>query len=406
LADRASVHPAATPASICAPSLTQCRKVGDTVCLVDDRADTVELLKMDCFGHNMVLEGSMAGWQQLFLGDTLVSQLVATPDAEQQRVHAFDVTATIPDDPTPRTLHCRLQSTTQWQPFCFDYQFFIDDKLIAEGKRDTKDIEQQVPVHVASKGKSFSLIGLGALGLKLLKSAKLIKALMAGASLAAYTWLFSFQFALALIACLVIHEYGHVRAMRYFGLKTKGIYLIPFFGGAALTDDKINTRWQDVVIAMMGPCFGLLMSLACLLVYAISGWPFFAGLAVFNAFLNLLNLLPILPLDGGHILKSISFSMNKKLGLFVCAVAAALGILVSYSLGLSLFGFLMIIGCLEILIEWRTRHNSHLLPLDRYGQIFSGIWYALLVAGLIGIIWYFGGSGDAVMSLPLKVLQS
>lgn len=348
----------------------------------------------------------MAGWQQVFLGNTVVSQLTATADAEQQRIHEFEINATSVEDAAPHVLHCRLQSTTQWQPFCFEFQFFIDDKLVDEGKRTTKDIERQVPQHVAPKGRGFSILGLGALALKLLKSAKLIKVALAGASLAAYSWLFSFQFAVALIVCLVIHEYGHVRAMRHFGMKTKGVYLIPFFGGAALTDDKINTRWQDVVISMMGPCFGLFMSLACLLAYAISDSPFFAGLAVFNAFLNLINLLPILPLDGGHVLKSVSFSMNNKLGIIICAGAAALGILVSYSLGLSLFVFLMIIGCVEIFMEWRTRHNSHLLPLDRYGQIFSAVWYVLLVASLIGIIWYFGGSGDEVMSLPLKILQS
>ncbi len=366
----------------------------------------MELLKLDCFGHALVLEGSMAGWQQLFLGETLVSQLVATPDAEQQRVHQFEIKAQSAPDAKPEILQCRLQSTTQWQPFAFEFQFFINDELVAEGKRNTKDIEQQVPLHAAPKASAFSLVGLGALALKLMKSAKFIKVLFAASSLAAYSWLFSFQFALALIACLVVHEYGHVRAMKYFGMKTKGIYLIPFLGGAALTEDKINTRWQDVVISMMGPCFGLGMSLLCLVAYGVSGMPFFAGLAVFNAFLNLINLLPILPLDGGHVMKSVSFSMNNTLGLVLCGAAAALGIVLSFSLGLSLLGFFMIIGCVEIVMEWRTRHNSHLLPLDRYGQIFSAVWYILLVASLIAIIWYFGASGDEVMSLPLKILQS
>ncbi len=366
----------------------------------------MELLQLDCFGQTLVLEGSMAGWQQVFLGDILVSTLAATPEAEQQRVHEFEVMAQNGPDAKSETLRCRLQSSTQWQPFSFDFQFFVNGQLVAQGQRTTKDIERQVPVHAAPKTRSFSLIGLGALALKLLKSAKLVKVALAGASLAAYTWLFSFQFALALIACLVVHEYGHVRAMRYFGMKTRGFYLIPFVGGAALSDSKINTRWQDVAISMMGPCFGLGMSVLCLLAYGVTGAPFFAGLATFNAFLNLLNLLPILPLDGGHVLKSVSFSMNNTLGLVVCTLAAGLGIVVSFSLGMSLFGFFMIIGCIEILLEWRTRHNSHLLPLDRYGQIFSGVWYCLVVASLIGIIAYVGQTGDEILRLPLKILQS
>jgi Zn-dependent protease len=194
--------------------------------------------------------------------------------------------------------------------------------------------------------------------------------------------------------------------MQYFGMKTKGIYLIPFLGGLALSDEKINTRWQDVVISIMGPTFGLLMSLLCLVAYWLTGEIFFAGLATFNALLNLFNLLPILPLDGGHILKSISFSMNSVAGLVACVVGAAIGVWVSYSFGLALLGFLLLIGSVEIVFEWRGRHQSHLLPLDRYGQLFSTCWYLLTVASLIGIIWFFAQSGDDMLGLPLKILQS
>ncbi len=154
------------------------------------------------------------------------------------------------------------------------------------------------------------IIGLLALGFKLFKSAKVVKAALAGASVAGYAWLFSIEFALMLIACLVVHEYGHVRAMKYFGIKTKGIYLIPFVGGLAVSDDKITTRWQDVVISLMGPAFGLITSVLGVVLYYATEMEIFAGVAVLSALLNLFNLLPILPLDGGHVLKSISFSMR------------------------------------------------------------------------------------------------
>jgi len=281
-----------------------------------------------------------------------------------------------------------------------------DDKIIDQGRRTEKDIGRQTPETPIVMQQKLSMVGLASLGFKLLKSAKVIKVVLAGASVAAYSWLFSFQFALALIACLVFHEYGHIRAMKYFGMKTKGIYLIPFMGGLALSDEKINTRWQDVVISIMGPTFGLLMSIASLIAYHATGNVFFAGLAAFNALLNLFNLLPILPLDGGHILKSISFSMNSIMGLVACAAGAAFGVYISYTLGLALLGFLLLIGSLEIIFEWRTRHQSHLLPLDRYGQIFSVIWYLLTVGALVGIIWHLAGTGDDMLSLPLQILRS
>jgi Zn-dependent protease len=371
----------------------------------------VELLNISLLGKSLRLEGSMAGWQQLYWGGQLVSELAASGRADGEFEHRFSLQASgaapaADDIAAVQALDCRLAVALNWQPFALRYAVTVDDESYASGSRNVKDVERQRPVQAPDQKQKFNLVGLGLLGLKLLKSVKVIKVALAGASLAAYSWLFSFQFALALILCLVVHEYGHIRAMKYFNMPTKGIYLIPFFGGAALTDGKINTRWQDVVISIMGPVFGLLMSLLCLVIYWLTGSVFFAGLAAFNALLNLFNLLPILPLDGGHILKSVSFSMNSLVGLVVCALAAGFGVWLSYTLGLALLGFLLLIGTIEILAEWRTRHQSHLLPLDRYGQIFATAWYLLTVGSFVGIIVYFAGMGDDMLGLPLKILQS
>ena len=376
----------------------------------------MELLQLEHYGKTLRLEVSMAGWQQLYWGDQIVSQITASEFAEGKKSHEFELFQQaalneLPltpdaDQPESVTIKCKLDIELEWQPFLLNYSFYENEELIKEASRNEKDIEQQTPIKVVSEPKKISILGLGSLALKLFKSAKIIKVVLAGASIAAYSWFFSFQFAAALIACLVFHEYGHIRAMKYFGMKTKGIYLIPFVGGLAVSDEKINTRWQDVVISIMGPTFGLIMSLVCLIIYWLTGSEFFAGLATFNALLNLFNLLPILPLDGGHILKSISFSMNSKIGLLACVLGAAAGVFISYALGLALLGFLLLIGSVEIVFEWRARFNSHLLPLDRYGQLFSTTWYLLTVGALIGIIFYFAKSGDQLLSLPLIILGS
>ncbi len=378
----------------------------------------MELLNIDCLGKALRLEGSLAGWQQLFWDNNLVSQKNASADNEGLSAHEFEirVTQTAANGATEntesaqtaleQTFLIRLESDLHWQPFSIDYRLLINNELITEGKRTTRDIERQVPAVPVSTPQKMSLLGILSLGFKLLKSAKIIKVLLAGASLAAYSWLFSFQFAIALIACLMVHEYGHIRAMKHFGMKTKGIYIIPFLGGLALSDDKINTRWQDVTISIMGPVFGLLLSLVLMLVYWITGNIFFAGLANFNALINLINLLPILPLDGGHILKSIGFSVNGKFGLVALVLGSVIGIFGSYTLGLSFLAFFMLIGTIEIAMEWKLRHQSHLLPLDRYGQIFSSIWYFVTVAALVAIMWYFAKSGDQILSAPMHILRS
>jgi Zn-dependent protease len=359
----------------------------------------VQLLEIECLGKTLRLEGSMAGWQELFWDEQCVSQINANADNESF-LHQFSLQS------EQGELHVELNGSLHWQPFALQFQLLVNNELLHDNSLNEKDIEQRKVSQGKKQPMKFSFIGIAGLGLKLLKSAKVIKVLFAAGSLAAYSWLFSIEFAIALIFCLVFHEYGHIKAMKYFGLKTKGIYLIPFVGGLALSDDKINTRWQDIVISIMGPFFGLILSVACLVGYWLTDIEILAGIAVFNARLNLFNLLPILPLDGGHVLKSIAFSINSKIGLVACILGAVLGIYISYHFGLALLGFLLAIGSIEIFFEYKRRHLSELLPLNRYAQIVSALWYVLTVAGLSAIIWFVGQAGNDALSLPLKILAS
>ena len=341
----------------------------------------------------------MAGWQQLFWGEQCVSQISASADSEHF-LHQFSLQS------EQGEIHVSLTGSLQWQPFALQYQLSVNDELLDENTLTEQDIEQRQVSSAKKTAMKFSIVGLASLGLKLLKSAKVIKVLFAAGSLAAYSWLFSIEFAIALILCLVFHEYGHIKAMKYFGLKTKGIYLIPFVGGLALSDDKINTRWQDIVISIMGPFFGLILSLVCLVAYWLTDLEILAGLAVFNALLNLFNLLPVLPLDGGHVLKSIAFSINSRIGLVACVSGAILGVFISYHFGLALLGFLLAIGSIEIFFEYKRRHLSELLPLNRYAQCVSALWYVLTLGGLSAIVWLVGQTENNALSLPLKILSS
>jgi Zn-dependent protease len=360
----------------------------------------VQLLRINCLGKELRLEAAMSGWQALYWDNQLVSQFAATKEELNERTHTFTLTS------GENEIHCQLQVRLTWQPFSLAFELHSNNILQQEGTLNEKDIEKQEVVARPPEKKRFSFIGIGSLALKLLKSAKALKVLFAAGSLAAYSWLFSIEFALGLILCLVIHEYGHIRAMKYFGMKTKGIYLIPFVGGLAVSESKINTRWQNVVISIMGPFFGLILSILSLLLYWVTDVELFAGLAAFNALLNLFNLLPVLPLDGGHILKSISFSINSVTGLILCVIGAAAGIAASYYFGLALLGFLLFVGMFEIVFEWRSRHFSSLLPMDRYGQTISTIWYILTVTALCGIIYYLGTTGNKALAIPLQILGS
>ncbi|EEW09030.1 conserved hypothetical protein [Vibrio mimicus VM573] len=182
----------------------------------------MELLCIDYLGKPLRLEGTMAGWQQLFWNNILVAQRPAQEKHQGDIQHHFQLTQ------GENVLDCSLELELSWQPFELKYQTKLNGEVVAQGVRSEKDIERQTPYEAPKAERRFSVVGLASLAMKALKSAKMIKVVMASASLAAYSWLFSFQFALALIGCLVFHEYGHVRAMKYFGIENQRDLSRPF----------------------------------------------------------------------------------------------------------------------------------------------------------------------------------
>jgi hypothetical protein len=96
---------------------------------------------------------------------------------------------------------------------------------------------------------------------KLVKTLKMVKMGLAGASLASYAYLFSWQFAAVIMAMLFIHESGHIWAMKRCGIPTKGIFFIPFLGGAAVATDTFGSRCNECYTSIWGPIWGGFFSL-------------------------------------------------------------------------------------------------------------------------------------------------
>lgn len=189
--------------------------------------------------------------------------------------------------------------------------------------------------------------------LKLFKGAKSLKAVLALASFGLWELFFSWQFAVLLMLTIFIHESGHVWAMRKMGMKTKGFYFVPLLGGAAVPDDMFPSRGSESYVAIMGPIWGGLMIIPVLILWYATGNPLWAGIIGWIAMINLFNLLPILPLDGGRILRSIAFSFSRKIGFILVGAGMLFGAFITYKARLILFAFLFVLGGLEILIEAR-----------------------------------------------------
>ena len=121
------------------------------------------------------------------------------------------------------------------------------------------------------------------------------------ASIWAYSTIFGLPFAVGIVALLFIHECGHATAGLLRGIKPSTMVFIPFMGAVVTLRGHGKSLEQDAFIGIMGPVFGTLAGVGCLLLGLVTGKPIFFALAYFNFFMNLFNLIPTAPLDGGWI---------------------------------------------------------------------------------------------------------
>ncbi len=236
-------------------------------------------------------------------------------------------------------------------------------------------------VEAAARPAKIQAGSLIALFLKLLKVLKSAKLLLAGASFASYSLLYSWQFALGIMWAIGIHELGHVWAMRKTGMPTPGFYFVPFFGGAAIGERSVSER-QDVFITGMGPSWGLLAALPPAALYAATASPFWAALCGFIGLITLFNLLPIYPLDGGRLTRSIVASLAPGLQIFALLLGGLLAVgLMVYS-HFYFIAFLFAIGVIEISWEGKRIARGEIArkpPLGRREVALAILWYVALV---------------------------
>ena len=140
-------------------------------------------------------------------------------------------------------------------------------------------------------------------------------------SIAAYTLIWGWKFAVGFVVLLFIHEMGHVWQLRREGIEATAPLFIPFLGAVvgakSLGDDAV----AEARVGLAGPVLGTLGAALCLPLHWLTGDDLFLALAFTGFFLNLFNLLPVTPLDGGRAMAALSPWMWF-VGLFAIAVLA------------------------------------------------------------------------------------
>ena len=125
-------------------------------------------------------------------------------------------------------------------------------------------------------------------------------------SIVAYQLIFGWPFAVGFVLLLLLHELGHVIQLRREGVEASAPMFIPFLGAVISAKSLGQDAGAEARVGLAGPILGTIATLVPLAVWLATGDDFWRALAYVGFFLNLFNLLPVVPLDGGRAMAALS----------------------------------------------------------------------------------------------------
>ncbi len=124
-------------------------------------------------------------------------------------------------------------------------------------------------------------------------------------SIGFYAIVFGWPFAIGLVALLFIHEMGHALVMKLKGIPVGSMIFIPMLGAAVMMNQMPKNAKDEAEVGIAGPIAGALAASFCFFAAQTQPHSVWAPLAYFGFFMNLFNLIPIVPFDGGRVLAAI-----------------------------------------------------------------------------------------------------
>ncbi len=144
------------------------------------------------------------------------------------------------------------------------------------------------------------------MGLKLMKFSSILTMLL---SIWAYSTIFGWPFAVGFVLLIVVHELGHGVVMRMLGIPAGAPTFIPFVGAVIAMKKRPRNAYEEALVAFGGPVVGSVAAGLCLIFAVAFDSLLWRSLAFSGFMINLFNLLPISPLDGGRIVGAFSRKM-------------------------------------------------------------------------------------------------
>jgi Zn-dependent protease len=206
-------------------------------------------------------------------------------------------------------------------------------------------------------------------------------------SIAAYSLLWGWKFAFGFVVLLLVHEMGHVVALRREGIEASAPMFIPFLGAAVMAKSLGNDATAEARVGLAGPILGTLGALALLPVAIATGEDFWYALVFTGLLLNLFNLLPVVPLDGGRAMAALSPWMWF-VGLFAMA-------LLTFATGNPFLIIILLLAIFETYRRWKARRsgddevNAYYRVKPAHRLAILGVYLGLIAVCAAGMVLTF-----------------
>lgn len=200
-------------------------------------------------------------------------------------------------------------------------------------------------------------------------------------SIAAYALAFGWPFAVGFVLLLFVHEMGHVIQLRREGVEASAPIFIPFLGAVIAAKSMGEDAAAEARVGLAGPILGTVGTLIPLAIWLATGSDLWRALAYIGFFINLINLLPVLPLDGGRAMAVLG-PMVWVAGILLAVAAAAI------FLGPIMLLFILLLGGPELYHRFKNRHSEesreyHLVP-TRTKVAVAAIYLSLAITLIVG----------------------
>jgi Zn-dependent protease len=202
-------------------------------------------------------------------------------------------------------------------------------------------------------------------------------------SIVAYATIWGFSFALGFVILILVHEMGHVIALRREGIKASAPMFIPFLGAVISARSLGDNAAAEARVGLAGPVLGSIGAAACIPLWHATGNELFRALAFTGFFLNLFNLLPVIPLDGGRAMAAMAPAM------WVVGFLGMVALAILFPNPIILI--IAVVAGFETYKRWQQRRHGGLeqlayyrvAPLDR--ALIAAVYLALIALLVVGM---------------------